>query len=300
MFLSIAALLLSWQQFSVSFAFHSKKEFTYEKSTGSIRVLSWNVSQWTEGRYSMGASGSNSFRIMMMQLIQQQNADVLCLQEFFESYDTKLFQTNVPIMEKMGYPYHYFFPSIKIYNDNFQFGMAIFSKYPIEDTTHIASYTGTRSEGLSFADINVKGQKFRVFDAHLESVGLSTEDYEKTGVPDVSESKLKTIINEYKSRSIQAEMVNGYVHLSPYPSILCCDMDDVPNSYAYFTVKGDLQDVFLKKGFGFGRTFRFISPTLRIDYIFADKRFRVDQFTMLDVPYSDHYPLITDLSFKGN
>ena len=48
-------------------------------------------------------------------------------------------------------------------------------------------------------------------------------------------------------------------------------------SYTYFTVRGDMQDAFLKKGFGIGRTFSALSPTLRIDYIFADKNFKINQ-----------------------
>ena len=80
--------------------------------------------------------------------------------------------------------------------------------------------------------------------------------------------------------------------------IFCGDVDDVPNSYAYFTIKGNLDDAFIRRGRGLGRTFRFISPTLRIDYIFADKQLKTKQYTKLDVPFSDHYPLIADFEIK--
>mgnify|MGYP003949570147 CR=1 FL=1 len=84
---------------------------------------------------------------------------------------------------------------------------------------------------------------------------------------------------------------------SPHPVVFCGDVDDVPNSYVYFKIKGNLQDAFLKKGLGLGRTFQFFSPTLRIDYIMADKRLKVEQFTRLGYPYSDHYPQVMDVSF---
>jgi endonuclease/exonuclease/phosphatase family metal-dependent hydrolase len=58
-----------------------------------------------------------------------------------------------------------------------------------------------------------------------------------------------------------------------------------------------LQDTFLKKGSFLGRTFRFISPTLRIDYILADKKFTVEQFQRIRVPYSEHYPVEADLTY---
>ena len=55
------------------------------------------------------------------------------------------------------------------------------------------------------------------------------------------------------------------------------DLNDVPNSYTYFKVRGVFKDAFLEKGYGIGRTFRSLSPTLRIDYIFTDPRFKVQQ-----------------------
>jgi endonuclease/exonuclease/phosphatase family metal-dependent hydrolase len=105
--------------------------------------------------------------------------------------------------------------------------------------------------------------------------------------------------NAYIKRAYQAEMLNKKIKESPFPVIVCGDFNDVPNSYSYFTVKGDLQDAFLKKGSGIGRTFRSISPTLRIDYILADKKFKVIQFSKLKVPYSDHYPIVADFDITG-
>ena len=50
------------------------------------------------------------------------------------------------------------------------------------------------------------------------------------------------------------------------------------------------------KGAGIGRTFSGISPTLRIDNIFVDKRYSVQQFTRIAEKLSDHFPIITDIS----
>ena len=44
--------------------------------------------------------------------------------------------------------------------------------------------------------------------------------------------------------------------------IVTGDFNDVPNTYTYFTIRGKLQDAFLKQGFGIGRTYSGISPTL--------------------------------------
>jgi endonuclease/exonuclease/phosphatase family metal-dependent hydrolase len=89
------------------------------------------------------------------------------------------------------------------------------------------------------------------------------------------------------------------INQSPYPVILCADFNDVPNSYTYFTVRGNLQDAFLLKGSGIGRTFTAISPTLRIDYILASNELSILQFNRVTKKYSDHYMLVADLEPKN-
>ena len=59
-----------------------------------------------------------------------------------------------------------------------------------------------------------------------------------------------------------------------------------------------MQDAFLKKGHGIGRTFNAISPTLRIDYILGDDNFNFLQFKRVLKNYSDHYMLVADVELK--
>jgi endonuclease/exonuclease/phosphatase (EEP) superfamily protein YafD len=92
--------------------------------------------------------------------------------------------------------------------------------------------------------------------------------------------------------------VNQLIKDSPYPVLFGGDLNDVPNSYTYFTVRDDLQDAFLKKGFGIGRSFSGLSPTLRIDYIFTDDKFKVLQFNRLVKNLSDHYMIVADVKLK--
>jgi endonuclease/exonuclease/phosphatase family metal-dependent hydrolase len=80
--------------------------------------------------------------------------------------------------------------------------------------------------------------------------------------------------------------------------IICGDFNDVPNSYAYFRIKGQMQDAFLKKGFAVGRTFLSLAPTLRIDYIMADRRFEIRQLDLVDENLSDHMMLVSDILLK--
>ena len=300
--LSLITILLSWQQLAVAFSWHLKQPFTLTKAAGNLRVLQWNVSSW--GQLNEEIKGSNNSRPLMFAEIKKYEADVLCFQEFLEAAKTDLSDAATTEMKKIGYPYYYYVPDKSEFEDK-ETGMVIFSKYPITHTGIFDFGEDESVQQLIYTDIFINGQTIRIFTIHLQSVRFGPEEYEslnqirhrkKDGFKD-SRTIVGKLKKGYKFRSLQADIVNDFVKKSPYPVILCGDFNDVPNSYTYFTIKGNMQDAFLQKGDGIGRTFRFISPTLRIDYIFADKKFTVNQYHRITVPYSDHYSIMADLGF---
>jgi endonuclease/exonuclease/phosphatase family metal-dependent hydrolase len=108
--------------------------------------------------------------------------------------------------------------------------------------------------------------------------------------------------NAFSQRGKQADIMRRKIEESDYPAIVCGDLNDVPNSYAYFRIRKDMKDAFLEKGSGLGKSYfsrqsRSLAwlPTLRIDYIFADKSFNIGQFAMVTEKISDHLGLITDI-----
>jgi endonuclease/exonuclease/phosphatase family metal-dependent hydrolase len=296
-FLSLAALFASWQQLSVLIGFNFSNQFDTNKKESSLRVLSWNVSRWTESEASMKEKQGNSYRSLMLDAIQKENPDVVCLQEFFQCYAPDFFPDNIQPLRKMGYKYYYFSPSSKIVNDLFQTGLAIFSKYPITDSAYFQTINGGHSEGFSYADVKFQNKTVRFFNTHLESIGINRSDYSDVGKTETARSIFGKLKRSYYIRSEQASQLRQEMDKSPHPVIFCGDVDDVPNSYAYFKVKGNRQDAFLKKGSGLGKTFQFVSPTLRIDYMMADKKLNLEQFAKLHYKYSDHFPLMMDVSF---
>ena len=296
-FLALAALLLSWQQVTALFGFHARKEFQLEKKPTSLRVLTWNVSSWTESTNMTDKVEAVGLRNLMMDAVQMQNADVLCFQEFFESYAAELFPANIPVLQKMGFNYYYFTPVLTMMNGGLKGGLCVFSKYPMVDTSFHKTDKGN-SEGYSMIDINVNGQIIRLFNTHLESPRLTRGEYSPLDEVEQSRTVGGKIKRAYALRGQQARELRAAMDTSKYPVILCGDFNDVPNSYAYFKLKGNLQDAFLKKSFALGRTFQFISPTLRIDYMLVDNRFTIDQFAKLNYRYSDHYPQVMDVSLS--
>jgi len=305
-FLSIAALLLSSQQVWVVFNFGFTKTFNANKAPDTLRVFTWNLSAW-----GVSAKGNNkNTTAAMVGLIKSSNADVLCLEEFLYYNDGQYQDTIIPALKAMGYQYVYF--AKKEYTGTFfkelhLTGTEIMSKYPIVNTATFIYNEEAVTEPLIYADIKLNDKTIRVFTTHLESVRFGDDDYEalhnlknpvKINIQETRNAGGKLKI-AYRKRALQAEFLHNKITESPYPVIVCGDFNDVPSSYTYFTVSRNLQDAFLKKGAGFGRTFRFISPTLRIDYILADKKFNVVQYHVFDdVKYSDHYPVVADFEIE--
>jgi len=296
------ALLLGLKGILVFFAFHSPASFTAKKEPNTFRVVSWNVARFIELKRNTN-KGSQT-RLKMMELIKQQDADILCLQEFHTSTNPEYYNNIETVQKELGYPYFYF--SFDNDGDKHYYSSIIFSRYPIIDSGLIRYPRPTIPDALIHADIKVNNDTIRIYTTHLQSLQFKKTDYEKIdrikNADDSILSNSRNILGKIKiaisNRSIQADLISDVLGDSPNPVVFCADLNDVPNSYTYATVRGDMQDAFLKKGFGIGRTFSALSPTLRIDYIFADDNFKIKQFNRIVKNYSDHYMLVSDIQLK--
>jgi endonuclease/exonuclease/phosphatase family metal-dependent hydrolase len=292
------------------FSFHLPSDFSTQKQPNTLRVMQWNVMGFDQSNENYNIeSGGHSLRPFMMDVINEQNADVLCFEEFFEASDTAVSKSNITTITKMGFPYHYFVP-VENGEATDRSGIVIFSKNAIIDTGRFDLNRNKKGEHLIYADIKVQDKIFRIFVTHLIPINFGQWDEQRTVrsqiYGDESLDSYKNIFSKllkgYAFRYHQSLLVGEKIAECPYPAVICGDFNDIPNSSTYFNVKGNLQDPFLKKGFWTGRTtrknFGIISPTLRIDYILASRSFQVNQFQIIRVPYSDHYPVKTDLQWS--
>lgn len=300
--LSLAVLLTGYKSISVTIAFHTPSKFKYEKEPQQIRIASWNVARFLE--WKRNDNEKSKTRLKILQEINKQSPDILCLQEFFHSPDPR-FYDNISEIKAMGYPYHYF--SYDPDGEYQYIGAAIFSKYPMIDTGLVRYFRPSMPEALIHADIKTGDDTIRIFTTHLQSVQFRKKDYdainEITNAEDSFFTNSKTVLAKLKKamkyRSTQADVVRKILDDSPYPVVFCGDLNDVPNSHTYITIRGSMQDAFLKKGFGIGRTYSSLSPTLRIDYIFTDEYFQINQFTRVVKYLSDHFMLMADIELTS-
>ena len=302
-FISLLALLIGWKGISVFFAFHIPNKFDYAKPKKILRVAHWNVASFLERRRNNNKASQT--RLKMMDLIKEQNADVLCMQEFFTSADPVNYNNIDYIIKELSYPYYYFSWDSDGYLQ--WVGQVIFSRYPILDSGLVRYQPPSMPESLIHVDLAVNGDTVRIYTTHLQSVRFRKEDYERIKAIKDRDSGLmqnsKSIFSKLKRGEIlrykQADMVKKEIATSPYPYLLTGDFNDVPNSYTYYTIRGSqLQDAFLTTGLGVGRTYSYIAPTLRIDYVLPDKHFHIKQFNRIIKNYSDHYMLVTDLELN--
>jgi endonuclease/exonuclease/phosphatase family metal-dependent hydrolase len=75
-------------------------------------------------------------------------------------------------------------------------------------------------------------------------------------------------------------------------------MNAVPSSFVYHQMRKGLNDAFLEKGWGFGRTYDSLSPTLRIDVLFTSPSIKTIQYHSPRLHLSDHLPIITDINLQ--
>ena len=287
-----------------------KADFTLTKLPDNIRVMSWNVAQF-DVLYN---KRSPETRDKMVDLINEYEPDIACFQEMVAG-DT-LVNLNTPyyrkysffsvyeFAEKLSTPYYFYSYDFRDDFLNHQhFGLMIFSKFPIvkKQTMSFAPYD--YNSNFQYVDIVKDTDTIRVFNIHLQSMKFSQGNLSYIENPSIESKqdieKSKSVISKFKTafmkRKVQADHIKAEIDRSPYPVIVCGDLNDVPNSYAYQTIGDDLQNAFEKKGAGIGRTFTGIAPTLRIDNIFLSKTFTVNQYSRVQKKLSDHFPIIADI-----
>ncbi|MEO5888607.1 MAG: endonuclease/exonuclease/phosphatase family protein [Ferruginibacter sp.] len=291
--------------------FRFSASFTMEKKPGDLRIMSWNVAQFDIMKYRENPGTYNE----MISLVNEFKPDIACFQEMVSGdtladlnnpyYRKYSFYSVFDFMHKLDMPDYFYSYN---YKENFlsqqHFGIIIFSKYPFINKQTVSNFPNDYNSIFQYADIVAGADTIRVFNCHLQSLRFSPTNLNYIQNPSMKTDrdieKSKNLVTKFKNaflkRRLQAERVRAEIDKSPYPVIVCGDFNDVPNSYPYETIGKGLQDAFVKKGRGMGRTFSGISPTLRIDNIFVDKQYLVNQFIRVPKKLSDHFPILTDIS----
>lgn len=299
--ISVVALLLAYKPISNIIAMRLSGSFTQAKPQNALRIMTWNVAQFNV----MEDKKNPSVKKDMIDQVNYYKPDIVCFQEMVAEDSAVTDHGHVDeFLEKLNFSnYFYSYNSKEDFWGYAHFGLIIFSKYPIINKQTVSWYPNDYNSIFQYVDIVKETDTIRVFNIHLQSLRFSKDNLKYLDKPTVEDRNAiresKNIIGKFKrgflKRQVQADRIRDEINKSPYPVMVTGDFNDVPNSYAYHTIGKDMKNAFVEKGTGLGRTFSGISPVLRIDNIFVDKKMEVLHFNLIKKKLSDHFPILADV-----
>ncbi|MFA9390882.1 MAG: endonuclease/exonuclease/phosphatase family protein [Prolixibacteraceae bacterium] len=286
LFVSLICLAIGWNVHQNSFRFSGRQT---EDTTG-ITVLSYNVLHF----YSYLEGKKNDTAIL--EFIASRNANIICLQE------TKLQKSGLlnPIRLKE------FFPGInhcQLAHQSEWGGPVTFTSYPIVNMGELR-FEGTHNMVI-FTDVIIEKDTVRIYNCHLQSYGIRSEDYSIIDTLEFKQKQLHEVKqigvklkDAYQQRSMQIKKLKEHIDGCKYPLLVCGDFNDTPVSYSYHTIHSTLNDAFVESGSGLSNTYRGKLPPFRIDYIFFSDEFEAYNYRRPHVEFSDHFPITALLKKK--
>ncbi len=284
---SLITIIAGWTYLT---RFMQLQEKTSEET--EIKILSFNVHHFR----GAGELSHHETANEIIRFLKEVQPDIICLQE------VRLRQNNIfnlaQTVEELDFINHYQFA-----RTSSTFGSVTLSRYPI---VHMDEIRFENSRNITiYTDVLIGEDTVRVFNVHLHSYGIDPRDFAiiEQGVSteeDIKEaremgSKLK---KGFQMRAGQVETIREMIEKTPYPIILCGDLNDIPASFSYQQLRKGLKDAFVSSGKGMGRTYVNKLPFLRIDYIFHSPVFESYNFKTHDYRHSDHLPVSTELIKK--
>ena len=261
---------------------HGTPHDDYERH---LSVLTYNTHQM--GMYE------KAYQNRVIRYLQRQDADIICLQEV-DVYKNDKYLTLPELRKALEkYPYTYF--DFKIYNKRHQYGLAVFSKYPLTNKNTIRY--SSRGNISDYCDVVVGPDTFRLFNNHLESNRLEAKDLpdsiESNALKESAQRISDKLVSARKIRQQQADAIYEELKQSPYPVIVAGDFNVTPLSYTYLKIRSALlKDCFLATSWGkWGATVSKRHVGARIDYILCSKQLNPVETHIDRINCSDHYPM---------
>ena len=230
-----------------------------------LKVMSYNVRMFNYWNWI----DDDEILQKTKKLVAKQSPDILLIQECYD-------------FSNFSYPYNYINPT----KHNKKVGLGIYSKFPIINKGSLNLID--TSNDIIFADIIRNKDTVRVYNVHLQSLGLKPEK-ENFG----QENSEKIITSLKKGFQKQAEQTTIFLeHQKQWKGkiVLGGDFNNTAYSWVYNQISKNKKDAFIEAGSGFGKTFDYWFP-MRIDFILTDENAIINQFTSFSEKNSDHFPI---------
>lgn len=276
LFISLIVILLGWSHFQGFINFSVPEKMNTELSIMTYNLgFSWPLRSGSKEDRAKKKTELRSF------FEKHSDVDIFCLQE------SSRFSRN--ILKEAYADFHI--------HEVDKRGTFIFSRYPI--IRHGEISFGTTTNSCLWADVQIESDTIRIYNMHLQSNKVSKDAVEVIDNVDLQKRKtwqgIRGILSKYRAtakiRAKQSAKVVQHARTSEHPTIICGDVNDPPTSFTYHQFCEDFQDSFIKAGSGIGTTYAGRIPMLRIDYIFVNDHFVVNEFDILTESFSDHYAI---------
>ena len=135
--------------------------------------------------------------------VKKENPDIVCFQEpYYNSGD-----------QFKNYPHRF----LEYRHMEGRGMLAIFSKYPIVETG-LLNLPRTDSNAV-FADVIFKNDTIRIYNIHLESLGITPGQGVLRKEP--TDKLFKQVSYSFQKQMEQAKVIESHLESSPYKNILC-------------------------------------------------------------------------------
>ena len=285
--------------FTFPFLHRSFTISTKENKEKDIKIVSYNVRNFDLYNWSH----NKETRQKMFDLLLAEKPDILCLQEFYS--DTASFNNIEDLKKTLGFKYYHYGKTVSIKGKKGlrTWGIITFSKYPIISKDMI-DFNNSKGNTCIYSDIKINDTIVRIYNLHMQSIHFGYNDYKYLDQiqekQDANAVETKNILRKIKNAAVkrgkQVNEVVKSIDACTSTKIICGDFNDPPVSYTYQKLSKNMTDAHVSNGFGFGRTYSKIIPTLRIDYLLLDPYFTINSYKVIEETYSDHYPIVSTIS----
>ena len=275
--ISLLAILLNFQFITANLSLGRIFSDNPSEKNISIKVATYNVHSFNYQKDFIPINDISDY-------IKKNEVDILCMQEYAPHY----IYSEEEVRNAFGY-----FNEMAIRESTMsKIGLVIYSKLPIK-ATGIINFPNS-ANGAIWADVSISGkQLIRIINIHMQTTGLKNVFH--LGIL----GSTMNLTDNAKIRARQVQLVRNLIDTTRFPVVLAGDFNDLPSTYTFKTLKGDLRDNFIHGGLGLGGTFKGKFNFLRIDNILSSKSLICTKYYSDKKDWSDHNPVIAEFSLQN-